>query len=103
MSETPHYRVEHPSMSGLQGYLNRAHESGFEVVSVSADGHSDFATLVLRAADSPVAKPEDVRRAHLLRYVRLLPDDVEGPAAMIKMLRHLLADMDALKDEMGLS
>lgn len=95
MTETPHYRVEYPTMSGLQSYLNLSHESGYEVVSCSAvDSTSDQATLVLKTIP-----PEDEvdRLWHLLRWVRMLPGDVdEEPAGMVKLVRHMLRDMDEI-------
>lgn len=40
---------------------------------------------------------ETERRAHLLMWVRALPHDVDQkPAGMVKLVRHLVADMDAL-------
>ena len=44
------------------------------------------------------ARPEE-RQAHLLMWIRALPEDVdEKPAGMIKLLRHLIADMDVLRE-----
>lgn len=41
------------------------------------------------------------RRIHLLMWVRALPDDVDQkPAGMVKLVRHMLADMDALAEMM---
>lgn len=90
------YRVEHPGEDGLQDYLNRAARDGFEVVSISEFPAGRCARVVLRDAR---ARTRERGRAHLREWVRTLPDDVNGPAGLIELTRHLVADLDALANE----
>lgn len=74
MNKVPYYRVERPHTSGMQDYLNRAHEAGWEAVSVSPWGPSESeAILVLRPANtSDLAANNKVLRQALAVYCSAL-------------------------------
>lgn len=100
MKERPRYRVEHPLMSGLQAYLNRATEGGYEVVSVSAvDSTSPLATLVLRDARERVSSGRsDAAAAYEAAVEYLLVVEEKYEVARRRMLANHGAGDNALRD-----
>jgi len=82
-----------------QGEWTICADCGEQAVDGACPFHQGDACLIQvvwkgRLAARPDGTGED-RLAHLLMWVRDLPSDVdERPAGMVKLVRHLLADMD---------